>query len=531
MRRLALASALLLVLSPSLVAANSASGAGPADTISLSITRVGAGQVAKGTASPVIPGRLFELQYKSGSVWKRAGAKVAESPSGLVKKSFGLSGVSRTTPRTYRLVGDAVDGSAAVSRSVPFAPGPQTLGAHVLYVLTDSGATPTTKGVDYKGTAVVDGSDPLRLETVAVRGNSSATKPKKPYKLKFEDKQTPFDLPRDRTWILLANYGDRTLVRSKVAWDLGDQLDGLKWTPKSVFTELFLNGKYLGSYQIVQSIKIDNNRVNVDKVAGQVMEVDPHYVEDGVPGFKGQSGLPFSFKDPDEFKKLADGTQDPEGLTAAKVSGMTSKIKKFEKVLYAKDWSKVNFGTLAPADDWTTYLDLSSAVDYYIAREFTKDNDADFYRSNFFYTNNYSVASADKLFMGPIWDFDRSAGAATGASTTIASPKGWWMRGNGSPNHDTNKIHWYVRIAKDPRFLAALKLRWNEKRLIIKAISTTGVDSAVAALGTTVAENDRQVWSSYGSRYDVHSSTYVGEINYLKGWYKNRFNWIDAEIN
>ena len=61
----------------------------------------------------------------------------------------------------------------------------------------------------------------------------------------------------------------------------------------------------------------------------------------------------------------------------------------------ARDWSKDHYSTLAPEDDWQTYLDLDSAVDYYLAREFTKDNDANFYRSNFFYTNNVDPNSVD----------------------------------------------------------------------------------------------------------------------------------------
>ena len=128
----------------------------------------------------------------------------------------------------------------------------------------------------------------------------------------------------DKTWILLANYGDWTLVRSMVAWDLGKMLEGLKWTPTSTFAELFLNGKYLGSYQLVESIKIDKNRVTVDAETGQVIEIDPHWKEDGVPGFVGKSGLNYAWKDPDEFKTLddedCDEPTDPEGLTTAKIA-------------------------------------------------------------------------------------------------------------------------------------------------------------------------------------------------------------------
>ena len=86
---------------------------------------------------------------------------------------------------------------------------------------TDSGATPVTKGVGYEGKAVLASGDeemPIwDLEEIAVRGNTSATKAKKPYKLKFEDGQKPFGMKKDKTWILLANYGDWTLVRSMVA--------------------------------------------------------------------------------------------------------------------------------------------------------------------------------------------------------------------------------------------------------------------------------------------------------------------------
>ena len=433
--------------------------------------------------------------------------------------------------------------------------GPSTLGKNVVYVTTNSGGTPVTKGVDYPGKAVIKDGDQISetfdLETIAVRGNSSADKAKKPYKLKFEDKQKPFGMKNDKTWIMLANYGDRTLIRSMVAWDLGMLLDGLQWTPDSTFAELFLNGKYLGSYQMVQSIKIDNKRVDVSDTTGQVIEFDPHWKEDGVPGMVGKTGVNYAWKDPDEFKDLDGGGQDPEGLTNAKISAMKTKIRNFETVLYGadgkKDWSKVHYSTLAPEDDWMTYLDLDSAVDYYLAREFTKDNDADMYRSNFFYTNDVDPDSVDannpddpdKLFMGPIWDFDRSAGAKpAGGSTTITEPTGWWMRGNGSQNHDTNKIHWYTRIAKDPRFLKALHDRWAAKKADFEAVGPTGVSAAVRKmsgiddyeLGKQVAANDRKVWGSFGGRYAPKTSSYTGELSWVRDWYLDRYTWMDNEL-
>ena len=488
-------------------------------------------------------------QLKDG-VWNSIGAAKANSSGDATITGHKFDGTETVMAVTSNGQRTGVKDVVTVPPNV-VSGGPAQLGHNVVYVTTDNGGTPVTKGADYEGKAVLETGDvpteTFDVETISVRGNSSADKAKKPYKLKFEDKQSPFGMKSDKTWILLANYGDWTLIRSMVAWDLGKLFDGLKWTPTSTFAELFINGKYLGSYQMVQSIKIDKNRVNVNKLTGQVIEFDPHWKEDGVPGMIGQTGVNYAWKDPDEFK---DGDEAEEGLTTAKIAAMKTKIRNFEDVLYGednkKDWSTINYATLDPKDDWQTYLDLNSAVDYYLTREFTKDNDADMYRSNFFYTNNVdpgsvdptNPADADKFFMGPIWDFDRSAGACTSCSSTIASPTGWWMRGGGSSNHDTNTIHWYTRITDDPRFLKAVHDRWAAKKAAFEAVGPTGVSAAVGklggngdyALGKVVAANDRTRWEGYGTRYSPRASTYTGELSWIRKWYSDRYAWMDEEL-
>ncbi len=559
------------------------------DSVSLTISRLGNYAVHTGKASPVISGRVFTLQVKSGDTWQDVATDTVDA-SGMLEARL------KAAASTYRWVGEplvvtAADGTtqvtitkAVISSSKSLSLSPKQLGKNVLYVNTLNGGTPTVKGVDYAATAVIvsEGaivpiSSALSVETIVVRGNSSATKPKKPYKLKFSDKQKPFGMKSDKTWILLANYGDRSLIRSRVAFELGRKQSGLRWTPDEVFTELFLNGKYLGSYQIIQSIKIDNNRVNIDKELGQVMEHDPHWVEDETEGFVGPSGMNYSYKDPDTCETLAGAakslstcrgldqtTLDPESLTPTRFDRMKEKIKQFEKIVYSYDWSSVNPddpASLPPAPkDWMTYLEVNSAVDYILTREFTKDNDADFYRSNFFNTNSYlpffntdnqspygsvtysGPTSTAKMVMGPIWDFDRSAGAAPLGGTGISNTSGWWTRGTGSPNHDTNKIHWFTRIWKDVRFQQALKARWAVKSAEYKDVYVNRVNAAAWALdgfvdkldpftGSVVANNDRTKWpDSYGSRYAPKSSTFVGEINWLRNWYKGRYEWMNAKL-
>lgn len=543
------------------------------DTVTISVLRLGANLRVTGSALPIVKDRSFALQRKSGSSWV-AVATTTETDSGALKIEIPAAG-----SQSYRWVGAPVLSklnnqlsSGVTSSTYAFTASPATLGKNVIYVTTDSGSTPSTKGKDYTGSAVLvsgdNATESLRLETIAVRGNSSATKAKKPYKLKFIDKQKPFGMKSDRTWILLGNYQDWSLIRSRIAFGLGRSQNGLKWTPNEVFAELYINGKYLGSYEMVQSIKIDNNRVNVSKDTGQVMEHDPHWVDDETEGFVGTSGMNYEFKDPDDLVKTGGTSED---LTPERIAKMTTKIRQFESILYTKDWSKItldasnnplyNGAPLAAAEDWMTYLDLNSAVDYILTREFTKDNDADFYRSNFFYTNNvlpffngsnttykYSYptgdTSSDKFFMGPIWDFDRSAGSHPTSSTGIQLPTGWWTNGSGSKNHDTNKIHWFTRIWKDVRFVNAVKARWAAHWADYRAVACgagadcagSKVDEAVADLGLVVAVNDRVKWSGSGGRYAAKASSsatesgYLKEVAWLKDWYKKRFNWMDEQL-
>ena len=491
------------------------------DEVHLSVVRAGTSGTAIGESKYRKAGRSFELQWLDGSKWKKLGS-ASEDDHGRVSIPFAVKG-----SRFYRLVGEVIKGTkGATSPATRFTKGPTKLSRNVTYVTVDDFKDPVAKGTSYEANAVMvtDGqaSKPFRVDEFAVRGNSTAPKIKKPYKIKFKKNRRPFGLPEDKTWILLANYGDRSLVRTQLGYDIGAGLDGLAWTPRGTFTELYVNGTYKGSYQISESIKIDKNRVNIDQEKGVIVEIDPHFKEDKVPGFFGDHEIPYAMKDPDERKK---GKDADEGITDDKIAVFKSRILDFEKVLYGKNFKD-------PETGWTRYLDLDSAVDYYLVKEYSKENDGDFYRSNFFYIPDYTSADAP-FFMGPVWDFDRSAGSkpdVTESGTTIASPKGWWLRGNGSPNHSTDKTHWYVQMTKDPVFLEALEKRWAEKRGFFKDHADHGVEREAAKVGVA-AKNDRARWGPNSpQRLPARASTYEGEVAFLKAWYQQRFAWMDSQL-
>ena len=69
----------------------------------------------------------------------------------------------------------------------------------------------------------------------------------------------------DKSWTLLAGYLDRTFVRDKVGLDLGRRMSNIAWTPDSRYVEMFVNDQYRGAYLMTESVKIDGDRVDVDR--------------------------------------------------------------------------------------------------------------------------------------------------------------------------------------------------------------------------------------------------------------------------
>jgi hypothetical protein len=99
------------------------------------------------------------------------------------------------------------------------------------------------------------------------RGNTTWAMPKKPYSLKLDTKASLLGMPTHKRWNLLANYSDKTLLRTEVAFKMGEILeDGLNWTPRSRHIQLYLNNEYQGVYQLVEAIKIDENRVAIKDI-------------------------------------------------------------------------------------------------------------------------------------------------------------------------------------------------------------------------------------------------------------------------
>lgn len=62
------------------------------------------------------------------------------------------------------------------------------------------------------------------------------------------------------------------MIRNAMAFFIGS-MSNLEWIPSSHFVELMLNGRYNGTYQLTEKIKIGKNRVDAGD-DGFLLEVD-----------------------------------------------------------------------------------------------------------------------------------------------------------------------------------------------------------------------------------------------------------------
>ncbi len=99
-------------------------------------------------------------------------------------------------------------------------------GIPVVYIKTD-GNVPIDSKENYVHASFVIKEDIITRSSGVVfadsvyvkgRGNYTWNHPKKPYRLKFDKKVSLLGEPKDKSWVLLANYTDRTFLRNYIAF-------------------------------------------------------------------------------------------------------------------------------------------------------------------------------------------------------------------------------------------------------------------------------------------------------------------------
>ena len=71
---------------------------------------------------------------------------------------------------------------------------------------------------------------------------------KRPYRIKLSEKMNLLGQGngKSKSWVLMANHCDQSLLRNQTVMNFARTLTGIQWQPSSQNVEVFLNGEYIG---------------------------------------------------------------------------------------------------------------------------------------------------------------------------------------------------------------------------------------------------------------------------------------------
>ena len=104
------------------------------------------------------------------------------------------------------------------------------------------------------------------LTQIKGRGNSTWQLDKKPYQIKLNTKtdllQTGSEDNAAKTWVLLANATDLTMMRNTLIYDLGLELS-MEFCTENNWVNLYYDGEYRGCYLLSEKVEINSGRVDI----------------------------------------------------------------------------------------------------------------------------------------------------------------------------------------------------------------------------------------------------------------------------
>lgn len=342
-----------------------------------------------------------------------------------------------------------------------------------------------------------------------IRGRGNATwnnHPKKPYKIKLKEKANLFRFHTDKDWVLLAEYCDKSLMRSAYIFGLS-KIANLPYTVNLQYADLYLNDEYRGTYILTEQVEIEKYRVALES-DGYLIEDDLYYDREPLYFTTSKCGYNYTFKYPKPDK--GEIAKDDEKYTY-----INSFMNEFEEALYSDNFKDPDTG-------YRKYIDTQSFVRWFLATELPGNLEP-----NLFY---YLEKRGDKLHLGPIWDAEWSLGLAARGGDFY----GWYLYPY-EAKYDIEiwgKNKYFTRLFEDPYFTSLLKQEWKEMKQRIDGFKA---EMAVCRNYIEYTQEDNFIkWpilDEYVSVGLIALGSWEAEVDYIEKFFEKRLDWFDGYIN
>ncbi len=333
------------------------------------------------------------------------------------------------------------------------------------------------------------------MNVIKGRGNTSweGKDAKNQYNVQLAEATDILHMGAAVNWVVQANKLDASMLRNKLAYDFAKDV-GIPYAVDSEFADLYLNGRYMGTYLVCEKVEVAPNRVDIG--GGYLLEVN--------------------FRGSEEETMFATncGTfliNSPELISEEQYRYIADYVSRAADSMIAAEQS----------DAYLDYIDLDSFAKLYIMDEIGDDPD-----NNALSTFYYKADSTDaaKLTAGPVWDFDISFGNDERSSETLCSyyGEGWFeylyrseafrdrvaelLRDVMERCHDRYADHYFEDMEEYMRASYHMnEIRWKEKQGYIASFYA-GYEENMSYLDDyfmTRLENLNRVFNGTGKMHKV----------------------------
>lgn len=349
---------------------------------------------------------------------------------------------------------------------------------------------------------------------IEIRGSSSQWIDKKPYGFttlqsnNSNNNVSLLGMPAENDWILLNLAYDPTFIRDYLALSLAKDLTF--YSPRTRFCEVVVNGDYKGLYILTEKIKVDQQRVNVQKSTPTDIlfpQVSGGYI---TKADKTTGGDPIAW---------LMGSNTPVQVTFIHDYPAPETINPFQhqyifSQFQALDISTANQNT-SPTSGYPSIIDIPTFIDYILLNELSSNADA-YQFSTFFHKDR-----GGKLRAGPPWDFNLSFGNDFFIWGFNRSLTNVWQFDNG----DNTGPYFWKNLFLSPPFQCRLAARWKTLSAEGGPWSPTQLDRRIEEVVQLLEESiprEKERWQVFGF--------HANQINTLKSWISARVSWLNQTL-
>ncbi|WP_027123773.1 CotH kinase family protein [Mycoplasmoides pirum] len=430
---------------------------------------------------------------------------------------------------------------------------------------------------------------------VKVRGNSTTKYKKKPFRIKFDAKQSMLGLNNNvqaKNWVLLADYKDLTMLRNQVALYLSNLLS----RPQGLYVtdfrtvKLYLNNEYWGLYLLCEQNEVGPNRVNITETPkyytgtdiGYLLELDTYAIwEPALEKFDidydgGKPLTPINqSKNPNDdspdYEDIINTDFDPAVRSYVIKSKIYSENQRDFIQKYLSNVYCILYRAIVEKEAWkfnddkssiikddsinietaiTNVLDVDSAAITFLIQEIACDSDL--WQSSFYMTVDLGPNGDGKLRFQVPWDFDSGFGFDKHYGNININWAAGSYRTEGGFRYGGNV--WTILMYKSEFIKSKIIEQWNKAKSnkmfdkifgYIDYCSTKYVedykenfdkwqnigDSLIAAIKNETYDSGEADIYMAFPEFAEKCKTQADAAKYLKLWLKNRLNYLETNWN